>query len=675
MMRLRHLLVCLLAFTIKVAAADHTIEHGGLTIRLRNVSESMTKSLEEVITDQLDQSADAEPSPALADDLAFFARRDYQSQGYLKATVAWTLEGNAMVLTATEGMQQHVGKTTFPGHPGLDESELRRYLLRPTRERIGRTARETPYVEKEIAAGLDLVHRYVLSQGYVDALVDPPVATHKDDGSTDVSVVIKPGEQWKVGEVSVVDAPATVENSVHFAASTLRDQTLNEARVENVRRQIEGEVQSRGWFVAKVTTTSTRREGQRMDIVFTVIAGPIHHVEQIEIDPSFSKGATRLVRSAFRPTIGHPFDSQRMELAYGRIVDTGMFEHLDMDPRPDNGALSLHFTGEQAKRSSVGVSVGFDTFLGGILGLEYKNVNFWDSGGTMRVKAIGTQLGYTAGIQWKNPAWFNSAWALSVDLMPETFTFEGYQRYTGGLRIGLSRNLSRTLSTEVYLTSSVNSVSSDTLTALELGPEDYTLGMGGIALIYEARDNPVSPTRGWFGSARVESGSIAADLSDVSYTRTDFALAWYHPFTPKWRTAVGLHWSSVISGEDVGYIPIELRSYNGGAKGVRSFGERRLGPIAADDTPLGGTQAQTLSGELSYEIIKNLEIAGFVDAGSLSLEQGRWLPDFSDIRYAAGIGLRYRLPFGPLRIDYGLNLNAKEGEDPGALHIGFGFAF
>lgn len=662
--------------TISLYAADHTFTHDQIAVRLRAVSESMTKPLEEVLGQQLDQSADTEASSALADDLAFFARKHYQANGFLGATVAWSLEDKAIVLTASEGVQQHVGKTTFVNNPGLDEKELHRYLTRPTRERVGRIAKDLPYVEKEIAAGLDLVLRYVLSQGYVDCAVDPPEVTNHADGSTDISITIRPGSQWKIGTTHLQDCPATLEKALQTTIRTLEGQTLNEARVENMRRQIEGELQTRGWFIAKVFTNEQRAPDNLMNIAFSVTPGPIHHVQQLDIDTGFSKGAKRLVSSAFWPTLGHKFDSKRMEMAYGRIVDTGLFEHLDMNPTPDDDeGLILHFTGEEAKRSSIGTSVGFDTFLGGILGLEYKNVNFWDSGGTLRVKALGTQLGYLAGIQWKNPALFSSPWALSIDLMPESFTFEGYQRYTAALRTAVSRDLSRTVSAEIFALVSINSVSSDTLTVLELGPESYELGTAGFALSYEGRDNPVSPTRGWFASLRLEAGDSFSDLSDVPFTRTDFAIAWYHPLSAKWRTAFGAHISSLITGEEVGYMPIELRNYNGGAKGVRSYEERRLGPIAKDGTPLGGTQAQTVSGEISYEIVKNLEIAGFVDAGSLSTEQGEWLPNLSDVRYAAGIGLRYRLPFGPLRVDYGVNLNRRDGEDFGALHIGFGFAF
>ncbi|MDB6073915.1 MAG: outer membrane protein assembly factor, partial [Verrucomicrobiaceae bacterium] len=256
------------------------------------------------------------------------------------------------------------------------------------------------------------------------------------------------------------------------------------------------------------------------------------------------------------------------------------------------------------------------------------------------------------------------------------FTFEGYTRETLAVRAAVSRDITKRLSTEVYVEGSTNKVKSDTLTEDEIGPKKYDVSLAGLSLVYEGRDNPVSPRKGFSSRATVESGQVSGTTKSLQYTHTDFAVSYYQPISTKWRAAVGAHFASVISNEEIDDIPIELRVYNGGAKGVRSFGERELGPKARDGTPLGGTQSQVVSGEIAYEIATNLELAGFVDAGSLQgREKGSVLPSFDDIHYAAGLGLRYRLPFGPLRVDYGVNLNRHEGEPIGALHIGFGFAF
>jgi outer membrane translocation and assembly module TamA len=45
------------------------------------------------------------------------------------------------------------------------------------------------------------------------------------------------------------------------------------------------------------------------------------------------------------------------------------------------------------------------------------------------------------------------------------------------------------------------------------------------------------------------------------------------------------------------------------------------------------------------------------------------------MRYAIGAGLRYKLPIGPIRLDYGVNPDPHSDEDFGAFHFSFGFAF
>ena len=46
-----------------------------------------------------------------------------------------------------------------------------------------------------------------------------------------------------------------------------------------------------------------------------------------------------------------------------------------------------------------------------------------------------------------------------------------------------------------------------------------------------------------------------------------------------------------------------------------------------------------------------------------------------DMRYAVGVGHRYKLPIGPVRLDYGYNPDKRADEDQGAFHFSFGFAF
>ena len=98
-----------------------------------------------------------------------------------------------------------------------------------------------------------------------------------------------------------------------------------------------------------------------------------------------------------------------------------------------------------------------------------------------------------------------------------------------------------------------------------------------------------------------------------------------------------------------------------------------MGPSDGAGHPVGGTAFTLLNAELSFPLPKSVEGVVFVDAGNL-------LPNssdisFSDLRFGVGLGLRYRLPIGPLRLDAALNPDPRQGEPVGAFHFIFGTAF
>ena len=69
----------------------------------------------------------------------------------------------------------------------------------------------------------------------------------------------------------------------------------------------------------------------------------------------------------------------------------------------------------------------------------------------------------------------------------------------------------------------------------------------------------------------------------------------------------------------------------------------------------------------------NIRLAGFLDVGNVYGFNDRF--DITDLKYGVGGGVRWNSPFGPIRVDYGFNLNRKPGEDPGAFNFSVGSPF
>ncbi len=69
----------------------------------------------------------------------------------------------------------------------------------------------------------------------------------------------------------------------------------------------------------------------------------------------------------------------------------------------------------------------------------------------------------------------------------------------------------------------------------------------------------------------------------------------------------------------------------------------------------------------------NIRVAGFFDIGNVYGFGTKF--DLTDLRYAAGAGVRWLSPFGPIRVDYGINLDRRNGEDFGAFQFSVGSPF
>ena len=100
--------------------------------------------------------------------------------------------------------------------------------------------------------------------------------------------------------------------------------------------------------------------------------------------------------------------------------------------------------------------------------------------------------------------------------------------------------------------------------------------------------------------------------------------------------------------------------------------------ISATGFPTGGNGEIVLNAELRVAALKGITAVGFLDAGNI-------FPHASDLRLtdlrpAAGFGLHYRSPVGPLRVELGFNLDPRELvpghlERRTVLHVSLGQAF
>jgi outer membrane translocation and assembly module TamA len=127
-----------------------------------------------------------------------------------------------------------------------------------------------------------------------------------------------------------------------------------------------------------------------------------------------------------------------------------------------------------------------------------------------------------------------------------------------------------------------------------------------------------------------------------------------------------------VEGVRVEDLPASERFFAGGDTTIRGFDQDSVGEpktISPSGFPRGGNAVLILNGELRTPVWGDFGAAFFVDGGNV-FER---VTDFSasELRGAAGFGLRYKLPFGSLgsvRLDIGYKLD-KRATDTGRRHV------
>jgi outer membrane protein assembly factor BamA len=190
-----------------------------------------------------------------------------------------------------------------------------------------------------------------------------------------------------------------------------------------------------------------------------------------------------------------------------------------------------------------------------------------------------------------------------------------------------------------------------------------------LSAIGDERDSLTDPKRGVFWTATTALSRTWLG-SDVDYMRLYGQLFAYVPLGPLvWAQGLRV---GVVPGEDP-LLLLENRFRAGGPTTVRGFEQNGLGPQTPEGDSLGGQAIVVVNQELRFPIWRDLKGGVFWDAGNVWLLSDQFRS--SDLRQSVGGGLRYMLPFGPIRVEYGWILKRQPGEPRGRFVFGLGHAF
>lgn len=641
-------------------------------VRVEGMQHKSEDQVLELMGGRLTHVRDSPASPPLADDAAFLLRQLLRKDGYTDAGVEWRIASrDEIVLRVNEGRRSSLGKVTVTGVSGEESNTLARLYAKPAEKDRPFGAGAPPFRERDVETGLSFLRQDFNARGYWTAEVAVTArATDPATGAVNLTIAVRPGPLYQIGRPTVASRDGAGVDLTTLAAQPFVGRAATTANLNAMRLAVEERAASGGFPEAKIRMTQTTADG-RFIPGFSIELGTRVRLRQIHIEGLKRTNPARLARR-LRPMEGTWYDEAAMNRRLREFLATGAFSSARVETTTVGDELvdaTLHF--DEARAREVSLAAGAGSYQGFITRVTYTDRNLF---GNLLGLNAGVELGTRAvlgEVRVTDPWLAGTDVALTGRAYSLVYAREGYRSFTSGIEAKLSHKFGQYYTLELLAGDALVNLSSEGLPASALGETNYMNPRLRLTQSLDFRDNPVLPKHGWHVENPLEIGAATGEIS-TTYAMTGLSAGWFHQLGRTWQLGFGGECGVLVPGGDGGDLPIDLRLFNGGARSVRSFPERELGP-KANGYPAGGEAMWNTNLEFIRTISGSLQAVAFCDAGSLATDYR----DFgsNDIELAVGLGIRFDLPIGPVRLEYGYNLTRDPGDPQGTFHFAIGSAF
>lgn len=354
------------------------------------------------------------------------------------------------------------------------------------------------------------------------------------------------------------------------------------------------------------------------------------------------------------------------------LIATGLFNAGSVtfpDEPPAGDVAPVLVSLEEAPPRTIGGGVRYDTDAGPAVRGEFQHRNLFGSNETLTLEALVGLEEQNLQTRFRLPQFGRPGQDLVAGLELRHIDDDAFEEFGGTLTLGLEREITPELTIGAGGLLELSQIE-------ESNGDDTTSRLVGLPIFaaYDNSDDRLDPTEGF--RARLSFTPFSGYVGDTpaAFAVLDGTLSGYFDLTgeKKYILAGRGRIASVLSG-DLDVVSANRRLFSGGGGSVRGYRERFIGPLDANDDPVGGLSAVELGVELRARVASAVGIAAFVEAGSVSTSVA---PEFDEgVQVAAGVGARYFSPIGPLRLDVGVPLNPRSPDDSFQVYISIGQAF
>ena len=518
------------------------------------------------------------------------------------------------------------------------------------------------------------IEQLLRDHGYYASSVTRDIVFREGEGKVDIEITVVQGDPVTVNALDVkvlADWPDDYAAAVRKAIPLRKGGRFSQIKYQESKAVIAEMLSEEGYVLAEVESEAiVNLRRKEVAVEFVIAPGRRYSFGDATFGGN-SSIATELIEREIEHEKGEVFSPKKTQKSRSNIFKTGFFSSVIVDLDYDTEALEIdtRYSVTESKPGTVKLGAGYATEDKFRAKLTWTQKNFLGGGRILRVTSGYSSL--TRGVWTKldqpHVVGRNSNLSFLVDVKRDDFP--GYE----GVSYDFNSTLSKEFWDDLTVFGSVVLIYADiesqvVRTPAERARDNVYMTLTVLGVEYDGTNSFINPTRGSRAFLSLEKSFRIASSSNTDYLKS---LAEFRHYQDVFGFVLGKRFTigniNTFGNTDPLDVPIFKRFFAGGSTSMRGYSFQNLGPLNSSRDPLGGNSMIVGNVEVRLPPLRKLGAVAFVDYGNVYPESFGF--DLSDIKYAAGAGLRYHTAIGPVRMDFGYLLNPDGDERDRRLRI------
>ncbi len=513
--------------------------------------------------------------------------------------------------------------------------------------------------------------------GFIEAKVGAPEVRQEGEWLL-ITFNIEEGPRYRVGEITISGDLIDDQETLRGILKLGDEEYLSRKILREDIMRLNDYYAEHGYAFAESTPMLEKRpEELKVDINIVVQKNSLVHINRVLITGN-TRTRDKVIRRQMEIKERGIFNSKAIRQSHQKLQRLDFFEEVQITPEPtgEEDLMDIHVAVKEKPTGTFSLGAGYSSVDSFMFMGEISQNNFLGKGQRLSLAANMSSSSTRFNLGFTEPYLLDTKLLFGVDAYNWQREYDDYTKdsYGGGLRFGYPIRENWRLGfgygwdhTDVKDVDPTVPHSQILLDSLDIKITSYAT----VSLTRDTLNHPFDPSKGSLNQVSVKyaGGPLGGDNE---FTRLEGASNWFFPLF--WDTVYSLQFSAGQVFSD-SFVPVFERYYLGGLRTIRGFKPGQISPIdPATGERIGGDRMWYVNNEWIFPLVKDAGLKGLVFFDVGNVYDGTW-GDVDTTKKAVGLGFRWLSPMGPLRLEWGYNLDPVDDEDQSNWDFSIGGSF